>query len=91
MTGNTEYLQKLFDESHTQTNDEAVIAKLADYLEVTHYKLFVNRYTPGDLVMAKKSLTKVVEKISNPKVKKIVKDILQEWEVEMQNPSPRAV
>ena len=35
------YISRLTDEILTAKSDEGIIAKVADYLEVTHYKLYV--------------------------------------------------
>lgn len=70
---------ELFSQARRPSTIEGVIAKVADYIEVTHYKNYIGRLTENDVIMIVKSLEKIIVKISSNKTRKIIFDILTAW------------
>lgn len=64
-------------------SDEAHIAKIADYLEVTHYKLFNNMLEGKDSKIIVPKLLEKIEKIKSPLAKKELKSFILIWEKKM--------
>ena len=64
-------------------SDEARVVKIADYLEVTHYKFFIGRFVPSDIELVAEKLAKMIggmkDKIANKELGAFVK----EWKKEM--------
>lgn len=82
--GSTHFL-KLTAESFEPTSDEGLIAKIADYVEVTHYKLYVHRLTPGDVVMARNKITKNITAMKDTAAKKALRTFLATWAREIKS------
>lgn len=79
----SEYVQGLFTEVMHARSDEALIAKIADYIEVIHYKLFIHRLTKGDILMAAKKIQGNINMLADKKAKKTIKDFLAIWQKEL--------
>ncbi len=78
-------IEDLIKESHEPTSDEAIIMKVADYIEVTHFKLYVKRLTEGDLMLAERAIERRLEKVKDEVVKKELKEIVKNWRGELNN------
>lgn len=66
-------------------SDESLIAKLADYIEVTHYKQYVGKLTAGDVAMAYNAIIKKVENIQDEIAKSEMKTLADAWKAEMES------
>jgi putative hydrolase of HD superfamily len=66
-------------------SDEAHIAKIADYLEVTHYKLFGDQLKGKDSELIAPKLTEKIEKIKDPIAKKELLKFITIWKDKMKN------
>jgi 5'-deoxynucleotidase YfbR-like HD superfamily hydrolase len=95
---NLKYFASLFDEDSTHfselsgdamqpTSDEALVAKIADYLEVTHYKLYVHRLSKGDISMVGSRIEQMVSTISDAKTQKALQTFIADWKETMSNDS----
>lgn len=73
------YFKQLMTEIMDATSDEALIAKLADYIEVTQYKAYIKTLTAGDMKLAKESIAAKLAKISDPVTKRALKKITTAW------------
>lgn len=69
----------LFAETLSPTSDEGIIAKVADYMEVTHYKHYLGRLTDGDTMMVKKRMEKLFIDLKNAKTKVFLTDFIRDW------------
>ena len=72
-------LQALAQEVFSPRSDEARIAKIADYAEVTHYRLYNHRLTKGDVLMAKEKMMSYINEITDKKAMKVLKKFVDDW------------
>ena len=63
--------------------NEGVIAKLADYLEVTHYKQYMNRLSKGDVVMACKAMEKKIALMTDKIAEKELTKFIVDWKKQL--------
>jgi putative hydrolase of HD superfamily len=81
--GEKKEILKLTKEILDSKSDEAHIAKVADYLEVTHYKLFNGQLQKKDVELVAPKLAEKIKKIKN----KIARDTLlmftESWKEKM--------
>ncbi|MEX2054624.1 MAG: HD domain-containing protein [Candidatus Andersenbacteria bacterium] len=71
--------EELIAEVMDARSDEALIAKLADYIEVTHYKFYANVLTKDDLGLARQRMTIMLKKIKDPIAKRTLKTFMTAW------------
>ena len=64
-------------------SDEAHISKIADYLEVTHYKFFNGQLSKKDIELIAPKLAEKVNKIKDVKAKKALGVFVKKWKVKM--------
>lgn len=64
-------------------SDEAHIAKVADYLEVTHYKLFNDQLKRKDVELVAPKLAEKVEKIKDNIAKEELLKFIESWKEKM--------
>ncbi|MEK7113456.1 MAG: HD domain-containing protein [Patescibacteria group bacterium] len=64
-------------------SDEAHISKIADYLEVTHYKFFNNQLKKKDIELVAPKLTEKIEKLQDTVAKKTLLDFVNSWKEKM--------
>lgn len=83
----SKYLKALFEEASEPTSDEALVAKIADYMEVTHYKLYVHHLTKKDVGMVTNRMSDFISHMGGKENKKFAKMIVKEWEKEMIKPT----
>lgn len=76
---NQKHLEELLPEVHSPASDEAMIVKIADYVEVTHFKLYTHRLSKGDLAMAKEKILGKIKHIKDQQTKKAMANFLQIW------------
>ncbi len=74
------FLKKLVDEIMDAKSDEALIAKIADYLECVHYKIYVD-YPPrgNDLAVNTEKVKKMIGKLKDPIAKKELGIFITTW------------
>ncbi len=63
--------------------DEGIIAKLADYIEVVHYKQYMGMLTKGDVTMSYNAMIKKISLISDKITKKELIKFSKDWKTEM--------
>ncbi len=90
---NQRYLSKFFSNEEevlaftkeilNSSSDEAHIAKVADYLEVTHYKLFNDQLKGKDSELIAPKLTEKIEKIKDEVAKKELLTFVEVWKEKM--------
>ncbi|HVY67673.1 MAG TPA: HD domain-containing protein [Patescibacteria group bacterium] len=59
--------------------DEALVSKLADYAEVTHYKQYMGKLTQGDVKMAAQAMQKKLAKMHDRKAAYALRSFLRVW------------
>ncbi len=79
---------KLANEIKNAKSDEAMIAKFADYIAVTHDKLFLRRLMPGDLILAKNKISRFLAKLRDPIVKTEMTAFVKSWLAELAKTKP---
>lgn len=87
---NQKYLAKFFGEDEdyfrelskgimdAETN-ESLISKLADYIECTHYKIYVGKYFESDKELTREKLGEKVAKFKDDQVREIMSRFVSEW------------
>lgn len=64
-------------------SDEAHIAKIADYLEVTHYKFFNGQFKKKDVELVAPKLAEKIEKLHDPIAKSELLSFVEAWKEKM--------
>lgn len=80
---NNEEVLELTKEILNSSSDEAHIAKIADYLELSHYKLFNDQLKGKDRELALPKLMEKIESISDEIAKKELTIFIEVWEKKM--------
>lgn len=78
------YYKELSDEVMEAHSDESLIAKLADYIEVSHYKQYMGKFTPGDVLMSYNAMVSKIELLQDPIAKSALMEFSQSWKQEME-------
>lgn len=73
------YFQELGHEILDTQTDEGIISKIADYMEVTYFKQYMDALVAFDVDLIKPKLQSMVEKIKDPIAKKELLLFVQEW------------
>ena len=81
--GDQEHFNKLSAEILNANSDESRIAKIADYMEVTHYKYFVGKYSDKDLNLAMAKIQKMLEDMKDKIAKEELQKFILEWSKEV--------
>jgi 5'-deoxynucleotidase YfbR-like HD superfamily hydrolase len=82
---NKKEVRALAKEVLDSKSDEAHIAKIADYLEVTHYKFFNGLMKDRDLELISPKLQKKVIKIKDQIARNALETFIRVWENKMAN------
>lgn len=80
---NQKDVQDLTKEILDSESDEAHIAKVADYLEVTHYKLFNGQLKKKDIELITPKLVEKIKKIKDEIAKKELLRFVSDWKKKM--------
>jgi 5'-deoxynucleotidase YfbR-like HD superfamily hydrolase len=81
--GDPKEIVELTKEILDSGSDEAHITKLADYIEVTHYKFFAGQLQKKDLVIIAPKLAEKVEKIKDTIAREELLKFVKVWEGKM--------
>jgi len=73
------HFKELSHEILDAKSDECIIAKIADYIEVTHYKQYVKVFSKFDTDLVKPKLASMVEKMKDPMAKKELGKFINNW------------
>ncbi len=77
------YFKALGAEILNAKSDESLIAKIADYIECTHYKLYLHRFSKGDVVMAQKKIDVMIKKLRDPIARQELAKFINSWAKEL--------
>ena len=80
---NNEEYTKLTNEIMDSASDEAHIAKIADYLEVTHYKLFNGQLKKKDVELIAPKLAEKAEKLADQVARDELLVFVESWKQKM--------
>lgn len=80
---NASEILALTKEALDSASDEAHITKLADYIEVTHYKLFNGQLKKKDVELVAPKLAEKAQKISDPAARKEMLAFVAAWQRKM--------
>jgi 5'-deoxynucleotidase YfbR-like HD superfamily hydrolase len=78
-----EYIKKLGEEALVVQSDEAIVAKVADYVEVTHYKQYVKVFSKFDVELVLPKMEAWLKKVKDPVIKKELNKFLKRWSKEI--------
>lgn len=73
------HFKTLAKEMHTTATDEALVAKVADYIEVVHYKIYVRRFTKGDITLSHKKIISCLDRMTDKKAAKALRGVIGDW------------
>ncbi len=73
------YLSKLFKEVMEPKTDEAIIGKMADYLESAHYRLYIKRMDKQDFVIHTEKFKSLVKNVKDKAAKKYLTEFVDQW------------
>lgn len=74
------YFKELGHEILDAESDEALIAKIADYIEITHYKQYVKVFSKKfDIDLIEPKLQSKISKIKDPIAKKELSKFIKNW------------
>ncbi len=87
---NQKYLSKFFGNNAKQFKqmskeildakcDEALIAKVADYMECAVYKVYVNNFRKSDIEFNQVKIEGFIKKMKDKTAKKLLQEFLTEW------------
>ena len=80
---NENEVRELAKEILASSSDEAHIAKVADYIEVTHYKLFSAQLKKKDIELIVPKLIEKIEKIKDKIAKENLLKFIETWKQKM--------
>jgi len=80
---NKDEVKSLAKEILDSKSDEAHIAKIADYLEVTHYKFFNGMLKGKDKELIAPKLAEKIRKIKDTRAKNTLLDLIKVWKKKM--------
>ncbi|OHB15498.1 MAG: hypothetical protein A2431_00800 [Candidatus Zambryskibacteria bacterium RIFOXYC1_FULL_39_10] len=77
----SDYFKELGREILNAKSDECIIAKIADYIEVTHYKQYVKVFSKFDTDLVKPKLMEMIGKMKDPIAKRELNKFIKSWTV----------
>lgn len=75
----SEHFQSLSDEVMDVKTDEGIIAKVADYMEVTHYKFYKKLFSPADMELVEQALQEKIAKMTDEIAKQELSAFVTQW------------
>jgi len=80
-------IKLLFRDTLDVLSIEAIVAKVADYIEVTEFKYYIGRLTECDVEMVMNKMQKMIGSVTSRTIKKCLTDLIEEWSVAISNPA----
>lgn len=77
------YYEELSHELDDKNTDESLIAKLADYIEMAHYKQFIKSDIKDYVVKIVKGSDAIFERMKDPITKRVLHKFLVDWSEEI--------
>lgn len=85
------HFNELSAEIMSVTCDEGIIAKMADYIEVTHFKRHIGKFEHADITLIVPKMEGMADKASDPIIKTALKSFIEQWQNEVGEVTPRQV
>jgi 5'-deoxynucleotidase YfbR-like HD superfamily hydrolase len=60
-------------------SDEALIAKVADYIECTNFKVYIGHYKPSDKEFNQKKITEFIDRMKDKVAKELISKFFSDW------------
>lgn len=76
----TEEYQLMAEEILDATSDEAIIAKIADFMELAHFKDHKQMVAEHDDLLLQQEIEHKVDNLKDPIAKKLLSQFIQEWD-----------
>jgi 5'-deoxynucleotidase YfbR-like HD superfamily hydrolase len=73
------YVAKIFEEIKEHKTDEGIVAKLADYIECSHYRLYMNAVDKNDQEFNLEKINGFLKKMKDPAAKKYLSECVESW------------
>lgn len=73
------HFRNLVGEIMNAKSDEGLVAKLADYMECTHYKLYVRQFRKQDIEIATEKTSGHIKKMKDPVAKREFSAFVKNW------------
>ncbi len=77
------YFLNLFKEEQAFESDESRIAKIADYMEAVHYKIYVNKFMKSDVPLVAVTFVEMIHGMKDKVAKKFLFSFIKSWKKEM--------
>lgn len=71
--------QDLADEILVAKSDESIIAKLADYIEVIHFKKYISAYRDSDIELIKDRMFSLIDALSDEMSRDTLRTLIKKW------------
>lgn len=81
--GDSKHFTALTQEILDAKSDEALIAKMGDYIEVAHFKEFLGRLTKNDVIMSANAMKKKIMKMKDKVAKSELSKFVELWSKEL--------
>ncbi|KKP79900.1 MAG: hypothetical protein UR80_C0044G0005 [Parcubacteria group bacterium GW2011_GWB1_35_5] len=75
----SDHFTALSDEIMDAKSDEAIISKVADYIEITHYKQYIKVFSKFDVDLAGPKLKEKIKKMKDSVAKKELAKFIDNW------------
>ncbi len=82
--GENGYYSELFTQTMEPKSAEAIIAKIADYFEVTHFKLYVHRLTEKDISMIDNRIQELLSQLPGEATRAALTPVIEIWLKDLQ-------
>lgn len=76
---NSKHIEHITKEILDAKSDEALVAKVADYMECTNYMVYVGNFTEKDRDFNLKKLNQYISKIKDKKAKQLLNSFIKVW------------
>jgi 5'-deoxynucleotidase YfbR-like HD superfamily hydrolase len=75
----SKHFQELSEEIMDASSDESIIAKIADYIELSHYKFYIGMFTDRDKELTRESFSNKIKKLKDPIAKNEMEKFIELW------------
>ncbi|MDD5050688.1 MAG: HD domain-containing protein [Candidatus Pacebacteria bacterium] len=77
------YFADLLKEEQAFESDESRIAKIADYIEAVHFKMYANKFMKSDVELISSTFIKMIQGMEDKIAKKFLTQFVQGWKKDM--------
>lgn len=78
-SGDEDYYKQMLKEILDSKSDEAHIAKIADYIEITTYKQYTDKFSKKDVALIEKKIDSKVKNIRDKRTKEEMRGFTKKW------------